>query len=375
MRIGPCRVSLPTGRLSAMDSLTGQFLIASPSILDPNFRRAVVFVTPHSDEGAVGVIPTRRSDATVGEAVPQLAPVTDLDDAVFVGGPVNPEGVAVLAEFHDPDEAGVVVIEDIGFVALDDALEEGAPELERTRVFAGVAGWGPEQLEDELERDEWIVESADLDDIFTEDPDGLWSAILRRKGGQYEQVAREAGLQLRQRLQRCVRFRPGDDDAHEVAEGRVAELPPPLELARQEAWDVVTRCELDRPRVRLERLDEHAPGCVAPAAAGELCEQLERALLGAEVRQAEARVGVDHRRQRHAREVMPFRHHLCADEHDTVGGREARERSGERARPLDRVRIETDPFQFGHFRLELALEPLRPGAEPSELGEPHVRHV
>jgi putative transcriptional regulator len=174
-----------------VDSLTGRFLIASPSILDPNFRRTVVFVTAHTEEGAIGVILNRRSDATVGEAVPQLASVTDLDDAVFVGGPVNPDGVAVLAEFHDPDEAGVVVIEDIGFVALDDALEEGAPpELERTRVFAGVAGWGPEQLEQELERDDWIVESADLDDIFTEDPEGLWSAILRRKGGQYELVAR-----------------------------------------------------------------------------------------------------------------------------------------------------------------------------------------
>src|SRR5919109_840519 len=137
-----------------MDSLTGQFLIASPSILDPNFRRTVVFVTAHTEEGAIGLILNRRSEATVGDA-------------------------------------GVVVIEDIGFVALDDALEEGAPpDLERTRVFAGVAGWGPEQLEEELERDDWIVESADLDDIFTDDPDGLWSAILRRKGGQYELVAR-----------------------------------------------------------------------------------------------------------------------------------------------------------------------------------------
>src|SRR5437660_1298036 len=169
-----------------MESLNGQFLIASPSILDPNFHRTVVFVTAHTEEGAIGVILNRRSDATVGEAVPQLAPLTDLDDAVFVGGPVNPDGVAVLAEFHDPDEAGVVVIEDIGFVALD----EGQPELERTRVFAGVAGWGPEQLEDELERDDWIIEPADLDDIFTEDPEGLWSSVLRRKGGQYELVAR-----------------------------------------------------------------------------------------------------------------------------------------------------------------------------------------
>ena len=171
--------------------MTGQFLIASPSILDPDFRRAVVFVTAHSEEGAIGLILNRRSEATVGDAVPQLAPVTDLDDPVYVGGPVNPEGVAVLAEFADPDEAGVVVIEDIGFVALDDALEEGgAPELERTRVFAGVAGWGPDQLEDEVERNDWIIEQADLDDIFTEDPDGLWSAVLRRKGGEYELVAR-----------------------------------------------------------------------------------------------------------------------------------------------------------------------------------------
>src|SRR6059058_2781851 len=96
MRPGSCLGSLPTGRLRAMDSLTGQFLIASPSILDPNFRRTVVFVTAHTDEGAVGLILNRQSDATVGDAVPQLAPVTDLGDPVFVGGPVNPDGVAVL---------------------------------------------------------------------------------------------------------------------------------------------------------------------------------------------------------------------------------------------------------------------------------------
>ena len=174
-----------------MDSLAGQFLIASPSILDPNFRRAVVFITAHTDEGAIGLILNRRSDATVGEAVPQLGVVTDLEDAVYVGGPVNPDGVAVLAEFHDPDEAGVVVIEDIGFVALDEALEDGAPpELERTRVFAGVAGWGEDQLDGELERDDWFVEPADANDVFTDDADGLWSSVLRRKGGEYELVAR-----------------------------------------------------------------------------------------------------------------------------------------------------------------------------------------
>jgi putative transcriptional regulator len=173
-----------------MESLAGNFLIASPSILDPSFRRTVVFITAHTDEGAVGLIVNRCSESTVRETVPQLAPVTDLDDLVFVGGPVNPDGVAVLAEFDDPDDAGVVVLDDVGFMALDEALEDEPPRVQRTRVFAGVAGWGPEQLDDEFEREDWIVEAADSNDIFTSDPDGLWSTLLRRKGGQYELVAR-----------------------------------------------------------------------------------------------------------------------------------------------------------------------------------------
>jgi putative transcriptional regulator len=173
-----------------MESLAGHLLIASPAILDPNFERAVVLITAHTNEGAVGVILNRCSQATVGEAVPQLAPVIDLDEPVFVGGPVNPDGVAVLAEFEDPEKAGIVVLEDVGFVAIEEALEERAPDLQRTRVFAGVSGWGPEQLEDELERDDWIIEPADVDAIFTEEPDQLWSEVLRRKGGRYELVAR-----------------------------------------------------------------------------------------------------------------------------------------------------------------------------------------
>jgi len=114
----------------------------------------------------------------------------DMDAPVFVGGPVNPDGVAVLAEFEDPEEAGIVVMNDVGFVAIEEALEERTPDLQRTRVFAGVAGWGPDQLEDELDRDDWIIEPADADAIFTEDPDRLWSEVLRRKGGRYVLVSR-----------------------------------------------------------------------------------------------------------------------------------------------------------------------------------------
>src|SRR5919204_2448397 len=163
-----------------MESLVGQLLIASPAIFDPNFRRTVVFVTAHTDEGAVGLILNRPSETTVAEAVPQLTPLAGGDEPVFVGGPVSPSGVAVLAEFDDPDDAGVPVVDDLGYVALDDALEDGPPPLRRLRVFAGVAGWGEGQLEGELERDDWYLEPADADDVFTDDPEGLWSSVLRR---------------------------------------------------------------------------------------------------------------------------------------------------------------------------------------------------
>ena len=82
-----------------------------------------------------------------------------------------------------------------------------------------------------------------------------------------------------------------------MAERRVAELAAALELLGEEPGDVVALRELERHRVRLERLDEHEPGRVAPAAAGELGDELERPLLGAEVGHREARVGVDDRGQ------------------------------------------------------------------------------
>src|SRR2546430_15097431 len=90
-----------------MDSLAGHLLIASPAIMDPNFERAVVLITAHTDEGAVGVILNRCSTATVGEAVPQLAPVIDLDEPVFVGGAVHPASAAGVAGVEGPGGGGL----------------------------------------------------------------------------------------------------------------------------------------------------------------------------------------------------------------------------------------------------------------------------
>jgi putative transcriptional regulator len=177
-----------------MDSLRGQLLIAGPSLEDPNFARTVVLVGEHNDEGALGVVLNRPSDTTVGEAVPDLEELTGDDDPVYVGGPVQPSAVLVLAEYLVPAEAPQLVTGEIGFLAIDEEDDEDTHHdveaLRRARVFAGYAGWGPGQLESELERDDWIIVESEPDDVFDEDATTLWSRVLDRQGGHLRLVAR-----------------------------------------------------------------------------------------------------------------------------------------------------------------------------------------
>jgi putative transcriptional regulator len=170
-------------------SLQGHLLIASPGLLDPNFRRTVVLVTEHTEDGAAGLVLNRPTEAEVSEIVPQLEPLVDDGEHIFMGGPVQPNGVLVLGEFLDPSDAAVPLFGALGFPALEEP-DEVVPLTTRRRIFAGYAGWGSGQLEDELAREDWILEEARPDDAFTEAPDELWADVLRRKGGIYELVAR-----------------------------------------------------------------------------------------------------------------------------------------------------------------------------------------
>jgi putative transcriptional regulator len=170
-----------------MDSLRGKLLLAAPALKDPNFNRTVVFIAEHSDDGAMGLVINRPSEALVADAIPDLTWVADSGaELVYVGGPVAPNGVIVLAEWDDPSQAVVLVDDDLGFVPGDvDDTDALAAAVRRARVYAGHAGWGPGQLEDELAEEAWIVESPRRDELFSDDPEGLWSAVLRRKGREF----------------------------------------------------------------------------------------------------------------------------------------------------------------------------------------------
>ncbi len=171
------------------DSLRGKLLIASPALGDPNFARTVVLITEHNDEGAMGVVLNRPSETAVDEVAPELASVVG-GEPVFIGGPVQPQALVVLAEFTDPDAAAWIVAADVGFVAGDTEHSEIDQVARRGRVYAGYSGWGAGQLESELGEEAWIVEPPLPAELFCEAPASLWQDVLTRKGGQFALVAR-----------------------------------------------------------------------------------------------------------------------------------------------------------------------------------------
>jgi putative transcriptional regulator len=173
-----------------MGFLEGQLLIASPSMSDPNFARTVVAIANHDEDGALGIVLNRPSDTEVVEAVPELDGVMDADEVVYVGGPVQPASIVVLAEFEDPAEAAYLVVDAVGLVSDRTGLERLGVATARRRVYAGYTGWGPGQLEAELEREDWITEPALAEDVFAPDPTELWGSVLQRKGGQFRLLAR-----------------------------------------------------------------------------------------------------------------------------------------------------------------------------------------
>ncbi len=147
----------------------GVLLVATPLLGDPNFSRSVVLLLQHDAEGSLGVVLDRPTTIAVDEYLPDWGPVAAPPAVVFHGGPVDAEvGIGVCLKH------GSIEVVQLDTEPLDNAS---------VRIFAGYAGWGPGQLEDELDEDAWFTIDFRPDDLLTDRPEELWTAVLRRQPG------------------------------------------------------------------------------------------------------------------------------------------------------------------------------------------------
>jgi putative transcriptional regulator len=164
-------------------SLAGSLLVAGPTLLDPNFVRTVVLLLEHGEQGSVGVVLNRPTEEPVADHLPEWAGHVTAPPVVFVGGPVmNEVAVGVAERGPDPDEEWAPVVGSAGTVDLGVGPDQ-VDDLGRVRVFSGYAGWDEGQLELELAHGSWFVVPAELSDVFTDTPQGLWREVLARQPG------------------------------------------------------------------------------------------------------------------------------------------------------------------------------------------------
>ena len=158
-----------------MESLAGHFLIASPTLMDPNFFHSVVLIVQHDENGAMGVILNRPLTTTVEEVCQQvLEHDCHLEGFLHMGGPVTGPLMAV----HTADEAAQTeVLKDVHFTTEKDRLERLMVMDEVTaRFFVNYSGWTAGQLDAEIEEGSWLTLAATREQIFSS-TDDLWTRL------------------------------------------------------------------------------------------------------------------------------------------------------------------------------------------------------
>jgi putative transcriptional regulator len=182
------KASLPQAEPApAAGSLTGQLLIAAPSMGDPRFVRTVILMVKHDRNGALGIIINRpvgeRSIAQILEALGENAEGAEGSVRIFVGGPVEPEMGLVLHSAEYRRAETLAIDGRLAVTASREVVRDmGTGKGPKKKIVAfGYSGWGPGQLENELELNAWFVAPADLQLIFDDDRDKVWDNAMARR--------------------------------------------------------------------------------------------------------------------------------------------------------------------------------------------------
>ena len=166
-------------------NLTGQLLVASEQLRDPNFYRSVIVLLEQNDEGAMGLVINRPSSIAVDAALSEHVKGSTCHSPIFVGGPVENSALFIL---HSCSNIGIndqEIVPGVFLTGSHDSFEsivaDDQPKSSGVfRVYCGYAGWGREQLEGEIQRGDWRTLPGDADIILEQDPYEIWESCTQQ---------------------------------------------------------------------------------------------------------------------------------------------------------------------------------------------------
>ncbi len=165
----------------------GRILISEPFLSDTYFKRSVVLLTEHSEEGSVGFVLNKPVDLHIQDVIQDFPPI---DAGISIGGPVNTNTVHFIHTLGDLLPESVQIFDNIywggDFDELKIMISDGRVNKDQVKFFLGYSGWAPKQLEGELDENAWLVGELDATLIMKSDQTSFWNDVLKRMNNKYQ---------------------------------------------------------------------------------------------------------------------------------------------------------------------------------------------
>lgn len=168
----------------------GKVLLAEPFMLDSNFKRSVVLMCEHAEDGSLGFILNKTLNMKINDLISDFP---EIDSNVFYGGPVQTDTIHYIHTkghlFDDSEEIMPGVFWGGSFSKLKTFISNGLVSPRDIRFFVGYSGWSKSQLKDEMKLGSWVIADMDLKFLFKNKNSDLWSEVMKHKGDTYSVIA------------------------------------------------------------------------------------------------------------------------------------------------------------------------------------------
>ena len=176
--------------LTKLKPCKGRLLISEPFLNEPYFKRSVILLAEHNEEGSIGFILNKPIDIKLTRAIPDFP---EYKGTLFLGGPVSKNQLFFIHTLGSKIEGSIEIMKDLFLGGNINELKKMITKKEIKssdfRFFAGYSGWGPEQLNNELKAKSWIVTDATREQIMDENTIRLWGNVLKTMGNEYAMMA------------------------------------------------------------------------------------------------------------------------------------------------------------------------------------------